>query len=349
MAIIGGGPAGLYFASTLIKHRADARVTVFEKAAAHEQDRGVGYTLGPETVSLLTEASSDIFGKHVRGLPSWQSIEISVLGQRTCLRSASTLGITRAKLIQMLREDCVDAGVNIINAVEIRASDLKMLRCEYDLVVLATGSDLRFHHECLGEYEIKSVLGANRFHWMRAGSFTDCLSIMVEEVDGIRILLTTYPIDHKASCAILECCESNSCYVQDKIFLARLDECLQSRGRPALEIDTCDNGWSRPFLNRSPRLQRGNMVAIGDASCSFHYSSGVGLFYALEAGRVLSAALSMIPNTETALSLYERSIKGTLQRKQMSSEKRMRLFEVAASRADQTLEYFEQYFESFDD
>jgi anthraniloyl-CoA monooxygenase len=346
VAIIGGGPAGLYFASAFIKHRADARVTVFERAAAYVRDRGVGYTLGPETASLLSEANSDILGKHVRGLPTWQSIEISVLGQRACVRSASTLGITGTKLTEMLREDCVESGVRIIDAVEIRDSDLKMLRSEYDLVVLASGSDLSIHNDCLGEDKIEFILGDNRFHWTRVRSFAGCLSITIEEVDGIRVLLTTYPIEHETSCAIVECRESNSSYVQDKLFLARLNERLQSRGWPALEMNNSEYGWNRPLLNRSPRLQRGNTVIIGDASCSFHYSSGFGLFYALEAGRVLCAALAMVPNVETALSLYERSITDVLGRKQRKSVKRMRLFEAMASRANHTLEYLvEEYFD----
>jgi 2-polyprenyl-6-methoxyphenol hydroxylase-like FAD-dependent oxidoreductase len=185
-------------------------------------------------------------------------------------------------------------------------------------------------HKCFGDDNVDSVLGDNYYRWTKKSKRRDCMSIALSEVvDGVTIITTTYPISNEDACVIVECGAIEITENKNEALLASFDQRVGTAGLVPWKVYH-GTKWIRPRLSRVRRMQRDNLAVIGDASCSFHFSSGVALFYALEAGRVLCASLALANEVRTALSLYERSMRDSLQKAQRRSVERMRWFERLA-------------------
>src|ERR1041385_2343353 len=118
ISVLGGGPAGLYFAILMKKARAGCDITVYEKNAPNVT-WGWGVVFSDETISGFLEADAKSYERVTRNFARWESIDISFRGKVIRSRGHIFCGIRRMKLLQILQERCAELGVNLSFETEI--------------------------------------------------------------------------------------------------------------------------------------------------------------------------------------------------------------------------------------
>lgn len=316
VACVGGGPAGLYL-SILLKLRDPSHdITVHERnPEGSTYGWGVTYWRGlldrlhahdPESARAVEEHS-------VR----WNEGVAHVRDLATRQRGDEAFGIGRHRLLEILAARARSLGVRLEFAHEVTDGDLP----EADLVVLADGvhSALRTRHaDHFGE-EISA--GRNRYVWLGTTKVFDAFTFAFVETDHGWIWCYGYAFSAEHSTCVVECApetwtglgldtadEADSLAVLEKLFAEVLDG-HPLIGRPA------DRGGS-PWLNfrtlTNRTWHRDNLVLLGDAAHTTHYSIGAGTTLALEDALALADALGEHPALPEALAHYERARKRDL-------------------------------------
>ncbi|KOG35205.1 FAD-dependent monooxygenase [Streptomyces resistomycificus] len=316
VACVGGGPAGLYLSILLKRQDPSHDITV------HERDQegstygwGVTYwrglldklhTYDPESARALEEHS-------VR----WSEGVAHVRDLATRHRGDEAFGIGRHRLLEILAGRARSLGVRLEFAHEITDGNLP----EADLVVAADGvhSALRTRHADHFGSEIRT--GRNRYIWLGTTQVFDAFTFAFVETDHGWIWCYGYAFGPERSTCVVECApetwsglgldeanEADGLAVLEKLFADVLD------GHPLIgrSSDRADAQWLnfRTLTNRT--WHRGNLVLLGDAAHTTHYSVGAGTTLALEDAVALAGALGEHAELPRALAHYERERRSQL-------------------------------------
>ncbi|TMF23098.1 MAG: bifunctional salicylyl-CoA 5-hydroxylase/oxidoreductase, partial [Chloroflexi bacterium] len=132
IAIIGGGPAGLYLATLLKLLNTHHRIEVWERNAA-DDTFGFGVVFSDETLSGIENADSAFYERLSRSFAVWDDIDVHYRGQVLTSGGHGFAAISRQRLLAILRERCEESGVRI-HYREL-APSLEEMRTSHDLVV----------------------------------------------------------------------------------------------------------------------------------------------------------------------------------------------------------------------
>ncbi|MFI7413279.1 FAD-dependent monooxygenase [Streptomyces sp. NPDC049627] len=308
VACIGGGPAGLYF-SILLKLRDPSHdITVHERdPEGSTYGWGVTYWRGlldrlhahdPETARAIEENS-------VR----WSEGVAHVRDLTTRRPGDQGFGIGRRRLLEILAGRARSLGVHLTFGHEITPDRLPAA----DLVVAADGvhSALRTRHA--GHFGTRITTGRNRYLWLGTTKVFDAFTFaFVETGHG---WIWCYGYGSEAGTCVVECTpetwtglgldtahEADGLALLEKLFTDALD------GHPLISRSSADGTapWRtfRTLTNRT--WHRGNLVLLGDAAHTTHYSVGAGTTLALEDAIALARSLHEHPALPQALARYER-------------------------------------------
>ncbi|MGW4867690.1 FAD-dependent monooxygenase [Streptomyces chartreusis] len=316
VACVGGGPAGLYL-SILLKLRDPSHdITVHERnAEGTTYGWGVTYWRGlldqlrahdPETARAV-EASS------VR----WNEGVAHVRDLTTRRPGDEGHGIGRHRLLEILAERARSLGVRLEFGSTITPDDLPAA----DLVVAGDGvhSALRTHHA--DHFGTRIDSGRNRYLWLGTSKAFDAFTFAFVETDHGWIWCYGYGFGPDAGTCVVECApetwaglgfdrapEADGLALLEKLFAQILD------GHPLIGRPSADGSaqWLtfRTVTNRT--WHRGNVVLIGDAAHTTHYSIGAGTTLALEDAIALADALHERPALPEVLAHYERERRAAL-------------------------------------
>src|SRR5713101_5247277 len=134
--IIGGGPAGLYFAILMKKSNPSHDITVHERNGP-DDTFGWGVVFSGKTLSNLREADEASHGEITRDFEAWDNVDVVHRDQKISIHGNSFSGIARLRLLKILQRRFEDLGVKINFRTEI--SDIDSLRADCDLLVGADG------------------------------------------------------------------------------------------------------------------------------------------------------------------------------------------------------------------
>jgi 2-polyprenyl-6-methoxyphenol hydroxylase-like FAD-dependent oxidoreductase len=316
VACVGGGPAGLYLSILLKRQDPSHDVTVYERdPEGSTYGWGVTYWQGlldrlhahdPESARAVEEHS-------VR----WRDGVAHVGDRSTRHRGDEGFGIGRHRLLEILAARARSLGVRLEFACDIPAADPPAA----DLVVAAdgVGSALRTRHA--GHFGTEVRAGRNHYVWLGTTKVFDAFTFAFTETDHGWIWAYGYGFGPGGSTFVVECAPET----RSGLGLDRADE---AEGLVLLEklfADVLDGhplagrrgtGLSAPWLtfrtltNRT--WSRGNLVLLGDAAHTTHYSIGAGTTLALEDAMALSAALHGRAALPHALAVYERERRAAL-------------------------------------
>nr|WP_208865865.1 FAD-dependent monooxygenase [Streptomyces zinciresistens] len=331
VACVGGGPAGLYL-SILLKLRDPSHdVTVHERnPEGSTYGWGVTYWRGfldrlrahdPETARAI-EANS----------VGW-SEGIARVGELTARQPGDEgRGIGRHRLLEILADRARSLGVRLEFAHEITPGGLP----DADLVVAGDGvhSALRDRHAA--HFGTRIVPGRNRYLWLGTDASFDAFTFAFAETDHGWIWFYGYGFAPGAGTCVVECApetwrglgldtagEEDGQALLEKIFADVLDG-HRLVGRPSAGAGA---QWLtfRTLTNRT--WHRGNLVLLGDAAHTTHYSVGAGTTLALEDAIALAAALHEEPALPRALARYEHERKQALLSVQSAARHSARWYE----------------------
>ncbi len=305
IAVIGGGPAGLYFSLLMKKARPDSEVTVVERNRA-DDTFGWGVVFSNETLGHFREADAESFARITAAFARWDNIDTYFKG--TVIRSGGHgfCGIARRRLLQILQERCAELGVGLAFQ---RESDSLDEFAGHDLVVAADGinSRVRTAHEDVFQPTIEP--GTARFIWLGTSRHFEAFTFIIRESEHGLFQVHAYPFDAETSTFIVE--TDAETWRRAGLDVASVEESvayLQRLFAPELQghgLRTNKSAWICFRTIACKTWWHGNTVLIGDAAHTAHFSIGSGTKLAMEDAIALVAALQRHPgDVPAALAAY---------------------------------------------
>jgi anthraniloyl-CoA monooxygenase len=329
IAIIGGGPGGLY-AAALLKHRDPTReVTLWERNAP-DDTFGFGVVLSDETLGGIEHADPVVYEALQRHFVRWDDIDIVHRGTRHTSGGHGFAALGRKRLLEILHDRCHSLGVDLRFRTEAPAS----LKDTYDLVIAADGVHSPTRETYAATFRPTVDTHRCRYIWLAADFPFEAFRFEIAETEHGVMQLHGYPYADDASTVIIEMREEvwhaagfDELGVQESI-----DRCAKIfaealRGRP---LHSNNSTWTtfRTVVNAT--WSHENLVLLGDAAHTAHFSIGSGTKLAVEDALALVACLQEQPDTASALAAYEEERKPVVASTQRAARASLEWFENLA-------------------
>ncbi|MBX3211679.1 MAG: bifunctional salicylyl-CoA 5-hydroxylase/oxidoreductase [Labilithrix sp.] len=329
---MGGGPAGLYFALLYKKARPDAEITVVERNAPGVTF-GWGVVFSDETLSYLEENDRPTHESITKSFAHWDAIDIHYKG--ACLRSGGHgfSGIARKELLRILQERCLELGVKLLFDTEVDDHEALVSRLGgADLVIACDGVKSKIRDRFADAFVPSIDLRRARYMWLGTKKKFDAFTFYFEENEHGMFQVHAYRFDDDTSTFIAECDEAS-------FRAAGLDEMSTEESIAYLEkLFGKHLGGERLLANRSQWVQfptvknekwsHGNVVLMGDAAHTAHFSIGSGTKMAMEDSIALVKALLEHPSSvPRALEAYEEERRPIVERTQKAAQDSLVWFE----------------------
>lgn len=288
--VIGAGPAGLLF-SLLIKRRFPRwRISVFEQNPWNATF-GFGVVFSRGALGFLERDAADFYRQLTVRLESWPMQRIVHRDERIDIEGNGFAAIGRLELNQFLQELCCDAGVTIEYGRAVASLD-DIRGC--DLLIGADGANSFARRALEGEFEPRFEWLTNRFAWYGTAQFFDCLTLTFRANEDGVFVAHHYRHSPTMSTFIVECDETTW-------KRAGLDRMADHESRAYCEgvfakdlaghsLVSNKSIWRQFPLLANGRWHTGNVVLIGDALRTVHFSIGSGTRLAFEDAIALDRA-----------------------------------------------------------
>jgi len=324
---LGGGPAGLFFASLL--KQADPRhdVTVLERNRP-DDTFGFGVVFSDATEEALAKADPLITSAMGRHAHRWDDIEIHYSGETLTSTGHGFSGLSRRTLLSLLHERCRAAGVRLCFGHDVRDPEEHR---GADLLVAADGvhSVVRERYRATFAPEIDER--PNRFVWLGTTRPFPAFTFYFKSDPHGLWRVHAYQYEPGASTFIVEAKEATwraaGLEHADEVATIRFCETLfadELAGHPLLSNRSI---WRRFPTVRNARWHHGNVVLLGDAAHTAHFSVGSGTKLAMEDAIALVAALQAEPDVGAALAAYEAARRPAVESLQRAAQVSLQWFE----------------------
>jgi anthraniloyl-CoA monooxygenase len=302
---IGGGPAGLYLALLMKKADPAHEVTVVERNRA-DDTFGFGVVFSDATLESFAEADPESHANIRRSLAHWDDVDIHYQGQVLTSTGHGFAGLGRQRLLDILQRRCAELGV--ILRFQTETADLSAW-ADADLVVGADGVNSGVRGQCAGHFQPRLDVRPNKFVWLGTTFPFSAFTFIFKEsehglwrvhayrynaTDSTFILESTEATWRRAGLA--EASEDDTLAFAEKLFARELGGHRLLKNRSL---------WRSFPTVRNARWSHGNVVLVGDAAHTAHFSIGSGTKLAIEDSIALARALRTHGDVPAALAAYE--------------------------------------------
>lgn len=345
ITVIGGGPGGLYFALLTKKRRPDWEVEVLEQNRA-DDTFGFGVVFSDETLHEFLSRDRASFDRIRTAFSYWDDVAVHKQGVETRCAGNGFAGIARMTLLGILQERCREEGVTLSFGVPVLPESLATQFAGSDVIVAADGVSSRIREHFRGAFQPSVVLKSNRFCWMGSTRPMDEFNYFFRETEHGIICAHTYQYEAGRSTWIFEM--DDACWrghgfdgMDEAQSKARLEQLY------AEELDGHALMLNRSQWRQFPRIycnewSHGNIVLLGDAKASAHYSIGSGTKLAMECAISLSDAVVAEAETDigAAFKAYEKQRRAPCQIIQHNADVSLAWFEHMNRSWDMSPEQF---------
>src|SRR3954451_22025616 len=327
VAIIGGGPAGLYAAILLKKQRPSAEIAVYERNRA-DDTFGFGVVFSDATLDNFEKHDLPSYRRITQEFAYWDDIAVHFRGTVHRVGGNGFCGCSRQKLLLILQARARELGV-VLN-FEADVEDESRFT-DADLILVADGINSRFRDKYVDHFAPELDLRANKFAWMGSTRPLDAFTFIFQETEWGPFIAHAYQYEPGHSTWIFETDpktferaglkglgERESADRMAKIFGWFLD------GHPLLINRSM---WRNFPMIRTRRWVRGDMVLLGDAKATAHFSIGSGTKLAMEDAIALSEAMKRAPDIAAALDQYEHGRREEVEKTQHAADVSLVWFE----------------------
>ncbi|WP_114961597.1 bifunctional salicylyl-CoA 5-hydroxylase/oxidoreductase [Tritonibacter mobilis] len=334
IACLGGGPAGLYFAISMKLRDPGHDVTVIERNRA-DDTFGWGVVLSDETLDNLA-ANDATSAQSIRAhFAYWDDVALHFKGTRQVSSGHGFCGIGRKQLLILLQERARELGVDL--QFETEAKSAEDYRKDYDLVVASDGLNSRTRSLYAETFKPDVDTRLCNFVWLGTHqTFKDAFTFIFEETEHGWVWAHAYQFDDDTATFIVECTQETfdafgfgsmsqqeSIKVCEGIFKDHL-------GGHALMTNANHirgSAWLRFPRVLCEKWSHENVVLMGDAAATAHFSIGSGSKLALESAIALADLLHEKPDLQSAFEDYEEQRRLEVLRLQSAARNSMEWFE----------------------
>jgi anthraniloyl-CoA monooxygenase len=327
---VGGGPGGLYFAGLMKKADPRHHIRVIERNRP-DDTFGFGVVFSDATMAGIAEADSEAYRGIARHLVHWDDIEVNYRGERITSTGHGFSGMSRHTLLRVLQEQACAAGVDVLFEREVESLDALDVLDRADLVVAADGANSTVRQLLRDRVKTTIDLRPNRFVWLGTTKPFPAFTFHFKRNDHGLWRVHAYQYGPGRSTFIVECREEtwraagmDRATEQDTAtFLERLfaDELDGHR------LITNRSIWRQFPTIRAEPWWSDNVVLVGDAAHTAHFSVGSGTRMAMEDAVALRDALVDHDTIASALAAYETRRRPQVESLQRAAQASLQWFE----------------------
>ena len=305
ITVIGAGPGGLYFSILLKKAWPDSEIRVFERNRADDAF-GWGVVFSDETLSHFESADEASYAAITQSFVHWDSIDTHVGDEVVTSTGHGFSGVARRRLLEILQARAAELGISM--AFETEIDGIEGFG-DSDLIVAADGINSKIRDAFADHFQPDILSGCSKFIWLGTSRRFESFTFIIRESEHGLFQVHAYPFDDATSTFIVETDEEawrraglDKATVQESIAYCERLFAPELEGRPLLDNRS---QWINFRRVKNATWHRGNLVLIGDAAHTAHFSIGSGTKLAMEDAVALVAALRAHDKIEDALSAYE--------------------------------------------
>ncbi|WMS42626.1 bifunctional salicylyl-CoA 5-hydroxylase/oxidoreductase [Acuticoccus sp. MNP-M23] len=329
IAVIGGGPAGLYF--SILHKLADpaAEITIYERNRPSDTF-GFGVVFSDETLQNFENHDAESYRLITSRFAYWDDVAVYFKDEVYRIGGNGFCGCSRKTLLELLNFRASQLGIEIRNETDLSIDDILKLSDECDLVVAADGINSVVREHFVEHFKPSTDLRPNHFSWMGSTRELDAFSFFFERNDDGLFIAHAYQYEPGASTWVMETdpetyarvfkdkTEEESAAYLENVFAKALD----GHG-----LQTNRSVWRNFPMIRNERWTHGNIVLLGDAKATAHFSIGSGTKLAMEDAIALAQAVKKTPDVTAALAAFETGRREEVEKTQHSADVSLVWFE----------------------
>src|SRR5262245_29772371 len=328
ISIIGGGPSGLYFALLMKKLDPAHEISIFERDGPNDTF-GWGIVFSDQTFSYLEDSDKESFSNITRACERWDNVDVVHKGQKISVRGNKFSGIARLAFLNILQNRCIELGVDLRFNTNI--ADVKDLT-PFDLLVGADGANSLVRRAFADAFEPSVELRKNKYIWLGTHQLFHGLTLIFRETSAGLFIAHAYKFNKSTSTFIVECTEQtwNQAGAGEKSDRETCDYLADVFKDDLGGHELLSNNFVR-WLNfplvKNAQWHMNNVVLLGDALHTAHFSIGSGTKLALEDSISLAGCFKSGATVQDALAEFQRVRKPIVDEYQNAAYSSLVMFE----------------------
>ncbi|AYJ50276.1 bifunctional salicylyl-CoA 5-hydroxylase/oxidoreductase [Rhodococcus sp. P1Y] len=345
IAIVGGGPGGLYFAALAKQLDSSHRIDVWERNAP-DDTFGFGVVFSDETLGSIEGADAVVHTEMERRFARWTDIDVEIDGRSYTVGGQGFAAMSRKELLAILQQRVAELGIEVQYRTE--APDTDVLRASYDLVIACDGLNSAVRTRYADAFRPTLDRRDNKYIWFGTDKVFEAFQFLVRHTEFGTMQIHGYPYSDQGSTFIVEMHEDVwrragldatedqhfAPGVSDTYAVDRIRE-IFADDLGGYEILTNNSKWLSFQTVRNERWFDDNVVLLGDAAHTAHFSIGSGTKLAMEDALALAACVHEHSNISDALAAYQAERKPVVESTQRAAQASLEWFENIGLYADQ--------------
>ena len=328
--IIGGGPAGMYFAILMKQANAGHDITILERNGP-DDTFGWGVVFSGKTLRNLQAADPESHAEITREFAAWDNVDIVHRDAKISIHGNSFSGIARLGLLKILQRRCEELGIEIKFRTEI--CDVSDLALGSDLLAAADGVNSTVRKRFSDHFQTDLNVRPNKYIWYGTTQLFHGLTLTFRESDAEVFAAHSYKFSPTTSTFIVECDKEtwNAAGFANMSDEDTRDYLGQVFARDLNGHDLLSNNskWINFVLVKNAKWSYGNVVLLGDALHTAHFSIGSGTKLAMEDAIALKKCFDETEDPLRALPRFQEIRKPVIEDYQAAAYESMDWFEHA--------------------
>jgi len=303
--IIGGGPAGLYCGLLLKKADPTREISILERNPP-DATYGWGVVFSERTLSGFQEADYQTYKQITDRFVLWDAIDVHYRGEIVRCGGQAFAGVARKALLNILQRRCDELGVALRFGVDV--SDPAAF-ADADIIIAADGVNSTVRQSHARAFKPQLEPGEARYIWYGTNKTLDAVTFIIRANEHGLFQVHAYPFDGFTSTFIVECGDATwrraGLDQADEAASIAYCEDLFSGELGGASLLSNNSRWINFITVRNARWSHRNVVLLGDAAHTAHFSIGSGTKLAMEDAIALAEAFQRHRDIKRAVHHYE--------------------------------------------